>query len=124
MLHHVSIGVSELSGSGTFYDAVLSQLGYSRVWSADSGIGYGLSGGEDKFTLKVRRQASARSPGSHIAFSAPSKEAVVAFYEAALKHGGVDNGPPGYRPHYGTNYYAAFVIDPDGHAIEAVISSS
>jgi len=61
--------------------------------------------------------------GFHLAFTASDRAAVDAFHAAALRHGGADNGPPGLRPHYGPGYYAAFVIDPDGYRIEAVINS-
>lgn len=67
--------------------------------------------------------SAAAGPGFHIALAAPSREAVHAFHEAALQHGASDNGPPGPRPHYGPNYYAAFSIDLDGHRIEAVHNS-
>lgn len=63
------------------------------------------------------------SPGFHLAFSAPSREAVDSFHKNALENSGHDNGPPGLRPHYGPTYYAAFVVDPDGHHIEAVINN-
>ena len=65
--------------------------------------------------------AGAPSNGVHISFLAPSKKAVDAFHAAALKHGGTCDGPPGPRPEYGEPYYAAFVRDPDGHKIEAMI---
>ncbi|WP_369819207.1 hypothetical protein [Pelomonas sp. Root1444] len=70
------------------------------------------------------RDAGAHPPGAgfHIAFSASSRKAVDQFHAAALAHGGIDNGAPGLRKHYGPNYYAAFVVDPEGHRIEAVIN--
>jgi len=131
MLHHVSFGVTEIDRSVEFYDAVLSALGYERVWSdlkegnPNAAVGYGYAGGGDKFALKLRAGASvAPGPGFHMAFTAPSRKAVHEFHEAALRHGGKDNGPPGPRPHYGPNYYAAFVVDPDGYRIEAVINAA
>ncbi|NDA93988.1 MAG: VOC family protein [Betaproteobacteria bacterium] len=129
MLHHISLGVSCLERSAAFYDAVLKPLGYTRVWSDFEGaadthaVGYGSAGGGDKLALKQRPDsAAAPGPGFHLAFAAPSREAVDQFHAAALKHGGRDHGLPGLRPHYGLHYYAAFVIDPDGYAIEAVIN--
>ncbi|CDM62208.1 MULTISPECIES: VOC family protein [Rhizobium] len=130
MLHHASFGVSNIQTSSSFYDAVFSALGYSRVWedltpgSADQAIGYGPPDSGDKFAIKLRAGAAiSGGSGHHLAFAAPSREAVNAFHLAALEHGGVDNGGPGLRPHYGPHYYAAFVIDPDGNHIEAVWKS-
>jgi len=124
MLHHVSFAVADLQRSAAFYDAALSTLGYVRVWTDETAIGYGPPGGGDKFAIKVRGPATVvPGPGFHLAFSAPGREAVAAFYRAALAHGGRDNGAPGLRPHYGPDYYAAFVFDPDGYRIEAVLNA-
>jgi len=124
MLHHVSFGVSNLERSAAFYDAVLSALGYVRVWADSSAVGYGLAQGQDLFAVKLRAgDATAPGPGFHFAFAAPSREAVARFHAEALAHGGLDNGAPGLRPAYGPDYFAAFVIDPDGYRIEAVITS-
>ncbi|MGY5780564.1 VOC family protein [Rhizobium sp. LEGMi135b] len=127
MLHHISFGVSDIEKAAAFYDAAFAPLGYVRVWDdlspgdPDQAIGYGVPGGGDKFAIKLRgKEARAPGPGFHLAFAAPSRDAVVHFHAAALAHGGTDNGPPGLRPHYGPNYFAAFVIDPDGHRIEVV----
>jgi catechol 2,3-dioxygenase-like lactoylglutathione lyase family enzyme len=123
MLHHLSFGVADLVRSAAFYDAALSPLGYVRVWDDDTAVGYGHAGGGDKFAIKLRlAEASAPGPGFHLAFAAPSREAVARFHEAALRHGGQDNGVPELCPEYGEHYFAAFVIDPDGYAIEAVIN--
>jgi catechol 2,3-dioxygenase-like lactoylglutathione lyase family enzyme len=123
MLHHISFAVSDLPRSLAFYDAVLGALGYVRVWSEPRAAGYGLPGGEDVFALKLRGKPwSAPGPGFHLAFAAPGRQAVVDFHAFAVQHGGLDNGPPGLRPGYGANYFAAFVIDPDGYRIEAVYS--
>jgi catechol 2,3-dioxygenase-like lactoylglutathione lyase family enzyme len=122
MLHHVSFGVVDLARSTAFYDAVLSALGYVRVWSDRTAVGYGEPGKGDGLAIKLAGgEALAPGAGFHLAFAAPSREAVDAFHRAALQHGGADNGPPGLRPQYGPGYYAAFVIDPDGHRIEAVV---
>lgn len=120
MIDHVSFPCSDLTLSQKFYDAVLSSLGYVRVWSTGSAHGYGTPGAEDKFAIKVQTAVNVPGPGFHVAFSAPNRESVDRFYEAALAHGGADKGAPGLRPHYGPTYYAAFVLDPDGHHIEAV----
>lgn len=124
MLHHVSLGVAELQRAAAFYDAVLAPLGYVRVWTDATAVGYGEPGGGDRLAIK-QRGADAAAPGSgfHLAFAAPDRAAVARFHEAALRQGGTDNGPPGLRVHYGPHYYAAFVFDPDGHAVEAVVST-
>lgn len=121
MLHHVSLGVSNLERSGEFYDAVLLPLGYVRVWAHEIDIGYGTAGGDDKLALKFRGNFVTPPAGFHLAFAAPSRADIDRFHAVALRHGGTDNGPPGLRPGYGSGYYAAFVIDPDGYELEAVI---
>ena len=124
MLHHASFAISDLARSAAFYDATLAALGYARVWAHGAEIGYGLPGGGDKFALKARPGALAvPGEGFHLAFAAPSREAAAAFYRAALAHGGRDNGGSGLHPEYGENYYAAFVFDPDGYRVEAVINT-
>ncbi|MDH6202095.1 catechol 2,3-dioxygenase-like lactoylglutathione lyase family enzyme [Rhizobium leguminosarum] len=82
-------------------------------------------GGGDKLAIKHRPDGQCPpSPGFHLAFAAPSRQAVDQFYAAAIAQGGSDNGRPGLRPHYGEHYYAAFVMDPDGYALEAVFNSA
>jgi catechol 2,3-dioxygenase-like lactoylglutathione lyase family enzyme len=121
MLHHLSFGTADLVRSTAFYDAVLAALGYARVWADETAVGYGYPGAGDKLAIKLRSgPVAVPGPGFHVAFAAGDRDAVARFYEAALEHGGKDNGPPGLRPQYGENYYAAFVLDPDGYAIEAV----
>jgi catechol 2,3-dioxygenase-like lactoylglutathione lyase family enzyme len=129
MLHHISFGVADILRAASFYDAVLAPLGYRRVWEdirpgeADQAVGYGISDGQDKFAIKLQSPGtSVPRPGFHLAFAAPDRAAVDAFHAAALAHGGSDQGKPGLRPDYGPNYYAAFVLDPDGYWIEAVIN--
>lgn len=120
MLGHLSFGVRDLERAAAFYDRVLAPLGYVRVWSSDRTAGFGEAGGGDRLALFARADASPPGPGFHLAFDAPTRASVDAFYEAALQAGGSDAGPPGLRPHYGDSYYAAFVIDPDGHKLEAI----
>lgn len=124
MLHHISLAVSDLQRSANFYGSALACLGYVQVWADSKAVGYGYAGGEDKFAIKVQTDGVvAPTAGFHLAFAAPSREAVAAFHAAAIKHGGRDNGAPGLRPQYGENYFAAFVMDPDGYRVEAVINS-
>ncbi len=123
MLHHLSFAVTDIARSGAFYDAVLAPLGYGRVWEDETFVGYGSETGKDVFALKLRPEnAGVPGDGFHVAFAAPTREAVSAFYEAALAHGGRDNGGAGLHPEYGPDYFAAFVMDPDGYRIEAVIT--
>lgn len=130
MLHHLSFGVADLRRSAAFYDAALGALGFVRVWSDfegganDRAVGYGREGGGDKFAIKQRTAAPiVPPPGFHLAFAAPDHAAIHRFHAAALAHGGTDNGAPGPRPHYGPHYDAAFVIDPDGWHVEAVLNA-
>jgi catechol 2,3-dioxygenase-like lactoylglutathione lyase family enzyme len=123
MLHHLSFAVADLARSAAFYDAALLPLGYVRVWADATAVGYGHPGGGDKFAIRLRAdRKEVPGEGFHVAFAASSRPAVDRFYEAALQSGGRDNGPPGLCPEYGANCYAAFVIDPDGYRIEAVIN--
>lgn len=122
MLHHLSFAVTDIARSTAFYDAVLAPLGYGRVWEDAAFVGYGTEPGKDMFAIKMRPEnAGVPGDGFHVAFAAPSREAVEEFYAAALAHGGSDNGGTGLHPEYGADYCAAFVIDPDGYRIEAVV---
>ena len=115
--------------SAIFYDAALAPLGYERAFTQESGagrkesaVGYGQPGAEDEFAIRLRQQGVVSpSEGFHLAFRAPSQEAAIAFHQAALARGGRDNGGVGFHPEHGPNYFAAFVIDPDGYRIEAVV---
>lgn len=121
MIHHLSLGVRDLHASARFYDAVLGALGVRRVFEDDDAIGYGLENDEDILCLKLRPDAAAPGPGFHLAFTAASRAAVDAFHAAGLAAGGADNGGPGLRADYGAHYYAAFLVDPDGHRVEALV---
>ena len=122
MLSHLSLGVRNLSRARAFYAAVLETIGCVEVWNSEGAAGYGRPGGNDKLALFERdeNERLAAGPGFHLAFEAPDQRAVHRFHEAAMKHGGTDAGEPGLRPHYGETYYAAFVLDPDGHKLEIV----
>lgn len=114
MLDHVSLRVADHAKSQAFYDQALKALGMSRVFSMDVASGYGDS--RPRFWIGLGET----SGYCHVAFSAADNAAVDAFYAAALAAVGRDNGPPGLRAHYHPGYYGAFVLDPDGHNIEAV----
>ncbi len=124
MLDHLAVDVSDLARSRRFYAAALAPLGYVVTREAAAAVGFGVAEGEGRsrdpageFWIAV---GAPPAPHIHFAFGAPSRAAVDAFFAAALAAGGVDNGRPGLRPRYHPNYYAAFVIDPDGYTIEAV----
>ncbi|MGA8757936.1 MAG: VOC family protein [Stellaceae bacterium] len=117
MLDHVTIGVTDLERSKVFYDAALLPLGITRLYAdGETFVGYGAKG-RAFFWIGLRDH---EGTGVHIAFVAEDRATVEAFYKAALGAGGRDNGPPGLRPRYHPHYYGGFVLDPDGHNIEAV----
>jgi catechol 2,3-dioxygenase-like lactoylglutathione lyase family enzyme len=120
MIGHLSFGVRDLRRAALFYERALAPLGFVCVWANDRDVGFGLPNGGDKLALFPHAESAPPGPGFHLAFDAPSRAAVDAFYESAIDAGGVDAGAPGLRPHYGAKYYAAFVVDPDGHKLEAV----
>jgi catechol 2,3-dioxygenase-like lactoylglutathione lyase family enzyme len=101
---------------------LLAAVRYRRVFEDATAIGYGVEDGKDKLCLKLRPGSAVPGPGFHLAFAAPSRSAVDSFHSQALAAGGRDNGEPGLRLNYGKHYYAAFVVDPHGHHIEAVIN--
>ena len=119
MLNHVSIGVRDLARSKRFYDAALAPLGYACLSQSPDALGYG--GDSVHLWIGATDQpvpANAKS-GLHFCFDAASRRGVDAFHAAALSAGGRDHGKPGLRADYASNYYAAFVIDPDGYRLEA-----
>ncbi len=120
ILSHVSIGVSDFAKSAAFYDAVLPTLGCRRIMEHGEAVAYGKMFPEFWVQTPIDGQPSSVGNGTHVAFLAPSKEAVDAFYEAAVKAGAEDDGAAGPRPQYGEPYYGCFVRDPDGHKIEAM----
>ena len=121
MLDHVTIGTSDLARAMEFYDRALKPLGIERLFAdGETASGYG-AGRKAFFWIGTR---DAVMTGTHVAFAAPDCATVDAFHAAALAAGGRDNGAPGLRPHYHADYYGAFVLDPDGHNVEAVCRHS
>lgn len=118
MFDHVKFGVSDFAASRTFFVRVLAPLGITdvREWPPN---GVELSQPNGTVSLCLHETQEKPAP-LHLAFVAQTRQQVQDFYRAALAAGGKDNGPPGLRPHYSASYYAAFVIGPDGHNIEAV----
>jgi catechol 2,3-dioxygenase-like lactoylglutathione lyase family enzyme len=126
ILGHVSFGVRSYETSKKFYTAIFTPLGISLVFdNADRKIlGYGFDKKHEVVNIFERGEdAHAPGLGTHLAFNAPNRKAVGEFFEAGIAHGGKSNGPPGIRERYGENYYAAFLIDPDGFRLEAVYQS-
>ena len=119
MINHLSLGVRSIAKSKKFYDAVLQPLGYACLSDGQTSLGYGK--GSVALWLSASDSPVKADPksGLHVCFDAPTRKSVDAFHKAALAAGGKDNGKPGLRADYGDNYYAAFVVDPDGYRIEA-----
>jgi len=122
MFDHVKFGVSDFAASKAFYLKVLAPLGV--IVGAEGVPTYSIEmykKGDN--TSLILFQTSEKPAHLHLAFVAENRRQVDEFYRAALEAGARDNGPPGLRPQYNANYYAAFVIGPDGHNIEAVCQS-
>ena len=124
MIDHLGLPVRDLARATEFYLRALAPLGIAivmEVSAEESGHGAAVGFGANFKPFFWIGEAPGLGGGHvHVAFLASSREAVDAFYRAALAAGGKDNGKPGLRPHYHANYYGAFVLDPDGHNIEAV----
>ena len=116
MIDHTGVGVSDFNRSRDFYREALAPLGYQMVMEFE-GEAAGFGAGPPDFWVE---HGGANRPPVHVAFQASSRGEVEAFYRAALEAGGRDNGAPGLREDYGPDYFAAYVLDPDGHNIEAV----
>ena len=120
LLDHVTIGVSDVEQSKKFYDRALRPLGITRLCAeGELFAGYGISP-KAFFWIGSR---DIPQTGAHVAFTTQDRATVDRFHDEAIAAGGRDNGPPGIRPNYHPNYYGAFVLDPDGHNIEAVCHS-
>ena len=122
MIDHTGVGVSDAAKSRRFYEQALAPLNYEVVMEVPTEytdgkvvLGFGVPPKPDFWM----REGTPQVPHIHLAFRAENRAAVDAFYRAAMAAGGRDNGPPGLRPHYHANFYGAFVLDPDGHNVEA-----
>jgi catechol 2,3-dioxygenase-like lactoylglutathione lyase family enzyme len=126
MLDHIGFGVSDYARSRAFYEKALAPLGYSifRELTPEQSGGHARAGfwadGKPDFWIGGGQILKGKL---HVAFAAKDRATVDAFYRAAIAAGGIDNGAPGPRPQYHPNYYGAFVLDPDGHNVEAVCHS-
>ena len=121
MIHHIDFAVTDFARSRAFYVRALAPLSMTAVMDIKRDDGRKLTGfgtpPDPVFWIRTGRTPDVRM---HVAFLASSRAAVDAFHAAALEAGGTDNGSPGLRPRYAKHYYAAFILDPDGHNIEAV----
>jgi catechol 2,3-dioxygenase-like lactoylglutathione lyase family enzyme len=124
MIDHIGFPVSDIKRSIAFYKQALTPLGITLIAEVTPEMtgneGHHAGFGSDKKAFFWISTGKALKGRMHVAFSAKDRTAVAAFYDAAIKAGGQDNGLPGPRPHYHENYFGAFVLDPDGHNIEAV----
>jgi catechol 2,3-dioxygenase-like lactoylglutathione lyase family enzyme len=116
MIDHMGIAVTDIKRSIAFYEKALAPLGYKLVMQWEQWAGFGV-GGKPDFWIEGGKSPKDRV---HVAFRAAGRDMVRAFYTAAMAAGGTDNGEPGVRAHYHADYFGAFVIDPDGHNVEAV----
>lgn len=123
MLNHISIGVRDIAKTRKFYDAALKPLGYKCLSKGDGSLGYGADAVVLWISAAEHPVPAHKDSGLHFCFDAPTRKSVDAFHKAALADGGKDNGMPGLRVDYGDNYYAAFVVDPDGYRLEAYCSA-
>ena len=122
MIDHVSVAVKSLAVSRAFYERTLASLGHKVAFGSD-GKFWAFDAGHGTLFELMQSQDGDKIGPCHIAFRADSHEQVDAFYKAALQAGAKCNGPPGPRPQYTENYYAAFVLDPDGYNIEAMFNA-
>ncbi len=123
MIDHIGFSVSDLDKARKFYELALAPLGIAVLMDVTPE----MTGGEDSYVgfgsdlpFFWIGSGAKHASGIHVAFTAPNRATVDAFYQAAIAAGGQDNGGPGLRPHYHEHYYGAFVLDPDGHNVEAV----
>ncbi|RWL77348.1 MAG: VOC family protein [Mesorhizobium sp.] len=123
MIDHITIGVSDLDKSKLFYKKAFAPLGYSLAFGKES-VFWAFDIGNGCLFEIQRTDEKPPFTHLHVAFRVKSKAEVDAFYRAALEAGASDNGAPGPRPNYAPNYYACFVLDPDGYNIEAMINEA
>lgn len=124
MIGYVTIGARDLAEGSAFYDDVLGTIGYKRFAEFGTFIGYSLDGTSNGQTIWVCKpfngQDAKAGNGIMVAFNAAERAQVHAFHEAAMKRGGSDEGPPGPRPDYGPDWYAAYLRDPTGNKLAIV----
>lgn len=125
IVSHVSLGTRDMPSALVFYDAVMATLGAKRIEEIkhdEAGlvaVAYGKAFPEFWIQLPDNHESASVGNGVHVGFVAADENSVHRFHEAALAHGGADEGAPGPRPHYGAAYFGCFVLDPDGNKVEA-----
>ena len=119
IMSHVSLGTNNFENAVKFYDKVMATIGAKRVMEHEGAVAYGKEYPEFWVQTPENGKAAQIANGTHYGFIAESKEQVHAFWDAAVSMGATPNGEPGPRPHYGEPYYGCFVLDLDGHKIEA-----
>jgi catechol 2,3-dioxygenase-like lactoylglutathione lyase family enzyme len=119
MMSHISLGTNHFDRAVAFYDKVLATLDCKRIMEHPGAVAYGKAYPEFWVQTPIDGYPASAGNGTHIGFIATTKQAVHAFYDAALAAGATDSGAPGPRPHYGEPYYGCFVRDLDGHKVEA-----
>lgn len=122
MIDHITFGVTDFARSTAFYDQAFAPLGVRRLFDVPEAQSDGVKVtgyGDDRPWFWIAEE-NPTTGVFHVALRAKSRAQIDAFHTAAIRAGGLDNGPPGPRPQYHPDYYAAFVLDPDGHNIEAV----
>ena len=117
MFDHIGLRVKDLAKSARFYEAALAPLGHVIGSRDETSVSIGPPGRASLFLYQADGSAHR---GTHVAFTANERGAVAKFHERGLAGGGTDNGAPGVRTDYASNYYAAFLVDPDGNNVEAV----
>lgn len=124
MISHLSLGTNDPGRARAFYDPLMALIGLRSLRATETALDYGI--GTFLFSLETpaNGQPATAGNGAHVAFSVENRATVDSFYRLAMENGGSDAGPPGIRPHYDADYYAAFVRDPDGNKLEAVTFSA
>ncbi|MEX2617310.1 MAG: VOC family protein [Alphaproteobacteria bacterium] len=120
MIDHVSIAVHDLARCAAYYETLLATIGLTRLVDREGTVGFGKKYPEFWLNTRPGKSSEPAETGAHICLRAPSREAVDAFFAAALAGGGTSDGDPGPRQGAMTEYYGAFILDPEGNKIEAV----
>ena len=120
MIHHVSVGTSDIKRARSFYDPLMALIGFRVIKASEQSAHYGASDIAFSVETPIDGNPATAGNGVHIAFQAPDRETVRRFHASAISNGGHDAGAPGIREKYNANYYGTFVKDPDGNKVEAV----
>jgi len=120
MIDHISIAVADLARSADFYEAAFAPIGLKRLVERPGTVGFGKKYPEFWLNARPGLAPGADGTGAHICLRAPSEDAVTAFYAAALAGGALGDGEPGPRRGEMTEYFGAFILDPDGNKIEVL----